>query len=345
MRKYYSVFLVLCSLIIWPNALEASLLDDLLEAAQVSQAEREKEGPILAPTLIPQAKIQSQLGSYLVEKLRVKQEEEKSQKKAKRIKSDIRKIEKSLKKLDAGISGWEKEDYSSDLDRLIKSFSKHTKRHESIVEGERIRLAAAEKVEKERVATAKRAERRRLAALEKAKLEKLAAYKERCEGGVSDDPFASFDAPLEPRMDLLVTIGRNKMKLQATNSNCLWLGNYGRPDLVPTLVTEKNYQQNPKNPSQYVLKVIGKGVTTIETGKTYKVTSKGQFVLDFKKHQCLYTKTDGARTKLACDDGSSESNNPAEMSCKKIIQLFGDNAVAAGQKYGMTAMARYYECL
>ena len=356
MRKYYSAFLILCSLIIWPNALEASLLDDLLEAAQVSQAEREKEGPILAPTLIPQAKIQSQLGSYLVEKLRVKQEEEKSQKKAKRIKSDIRKIEKSLKKLDAGISGWEKEDYSSDLDRLIKSFSKHTKRHESIVEGERIRLAAAEKVEKERVAaakraekervaTAKRAERRRLAALEKAKLEKLAAYTERCEGGASDDPFASFDAPLEPRMDLLVTIGRNKMKLQATkNNNCLWLGSDGRPDLVPTLVTEKNYQQNPKNPSQYVLKVIGKGVTTIETGKTYKVTSKGQFVLDFKKHQCLYTKTDGARTKLACDDGSSESNNPAEMSCKKIIQLFGDNVVAAGQKYGMTAMARFLEC-
>jgi hypothetical protein len=134
------------------------------------------------------------------------------------------------------------------------------------------------------------------------------------------------------------------MKLQATNNNCLWLGNYGRPDLVPTLITEENYQQNPKNKSQYVLKVIGSGVTTIDTGKTYKVSSKGQFVLDFQKNQCLYTKTDGSRTKLACDDGSSESNNPAEMSCKKIIQLFGDNVVAASQKYGMTAMARFLEC-
>ena len=358
MRKYYSAFLVLCSLLIYPNTIEAGLIDDLLEAAQATQAEREKQGPVLAPTLIPQAKHQSQLGSYLVEQLRIKQEEEKSQKKAKKIKNDIRKIEKSLRKLDAGISGWEKKDYSSDLDGLTTTFSKHTKRHKNIVEVERNRLvaaekaekerlAAAEKAEKERVAAAKRAERRRLAALEKAKLEKLAAYTERCEGGaLSDDPFASFDAPLEPRMDLVVTIGRNKMKLQATkNNNCLWLGNYGRPDIVPTLITEENYQQNPKNQSQYVLKVIGSGVTTIDTGKTFKVTSTGQFLLDFKKNQCLFTKTDGARTKLACDDGSSKSNNPAEMSCQRIIQLFGDNATAAGQKYGMAAVARYTECL
>jgi hypothetical protein len=356
MKKYFSAFLVLCSLIIWPNVLEASLLDDLLEAAQETQAEREREGPILAPTLIPQAKFQSQLGSYLVEQLRIKQEEESSKKKEKRIKNDIRKIEKSLKKLDSGISGWEKKDYSSDLDRLTKNFSKHTKRHESIVEVERARLvaaekaekervAAAEKAEKERVAAAKRAERRRLAALEKAKLEKLAAYTERCEGGVSDDPFASFDAPLEPRMDLVVTIGRSKMKLQATNSNCLWLGNYGRPDLVPTLITEENYQQNPKNQSQYVLKVIGSGVTTIDTGKTYKITSKGQFVLDFKKNQCLYTKTDGARTKLACDDGSSVSSVPAEMDCQRIKQIFSKNMTAAVKKYGAGGMTRYTECL
>ena len=83
MRKYYSTFLVLCSLIIYSNTLAASLLDDLLEAAEEAKAERERMGPVLSVTLIPQAKNQSQLGSYLVEQLTIKSKEEKNKGKAK----------------------------------------------------------------------------------------------------------------------------------------------------------------------------------------------------------------------------------------------------------------------
>ena len=176
------------------------------------------------------------------------------------------------------------------------------------------RIAAAEKAERERIAAAEKAERERLAALEKARLERLAAYKARCEGdAASDDPFVSFNATQQgPRMDLVLDLGKKnngeedfitKMKLQATkNRNCMWLGNAGRPDLVPTLITENIFQQNPKNTSQYVLNINGSGVTSIVRGKTFLINSQGRFVLDFEEYQCLFQKTDGAKMVIACND-------------------------------------------
>ena len=119
----------------------------------------------------------------------------------------------------------------------------------------------------------------------KAKKEKLAAFIERCEpGGESDDPFAAFNATQEPRMDLVLYLGE-AMKLQATKiRDCMWLGNSGRPDLVPTLIDENIFQQNPNNDSQYFLNTNDRGVTSIVRGKTFKINSKGRFVLDFEKY-------------------------------------------------------------
>ena len=156
MRKCYSVFLVLCSLFIYSNAQAENIFEELLKAASEAEAERIRQGPVLALTLIPQAKNQSQLGSYLVEQLRIKSKEEKNNGKAKKIRNDIRKIEKALRKLDAGISGWEEKDYSPNLDKLITTFSKHLKRHKNIVEVERNRLAALEKDKQEREAAQKK---------------------------------------------------------------------------------------------------------------------------------------------------------------------------------------------
>ena len=367
MRKCYSVFLVLCSLFIYSNAQAENIFEELLKAASEAEAERIRQGPVLALTLIPQAKNQSQLGSYLVEQLRIKSKEEKNNGKAKKIRNDIRKIEKALRKLDAGISGWEEKDYSPNLDKLITTFSKHLKRHKNIVEVERNRLAALEKDKQEREAAqkkarlekiaAKKAEQKKIAAAkakaekqkrvaeEKDRLRKLAAFKVRCEGdAVSDDPFASFNATQEPRMNLVIDIGRSKMKLQATkNSNCMWLASFTDPAMVPGLVTEKSFQQNQNNKSQYVLNVV-RNVASI-SGKKFGVTSKGQFVLDFEKSQCLFKFPDGRQLKIACDDGRSVTNNTAEMSCQQIMKMFDRNRTAAMQKLGRVGAARYADCL
>jgi len=363
MKKYFSVFLVFCSLFIYSNS-QAQLLGDILKKA-VAEADQEqalqlqirlRDGSKIAPTLIPQAKIQSELGSYLVEELTIQNEAEKNKQKRRNIQREIRKIEKDLGRLDTSISGWESGDYSADLDKDIGTFSKYTKKYNNIVAVERERLAALEKARQEKLAAAEKAELERLAVLEKARQEKLAAFIERCEpGGASDDPFAAFNATQEPRMDLVLSIGNSKMKLQATkNGNCMWLGNYSRSDVIPALVTEGNFQQNPNNTTQYSLEIDTSGerpaVTSISPLK-FSISIPGRFILDFEKYRCSLLKEDGSQQQIPCDDGIvpevsvAERSEPAQMTCQRLIQMFENNATAATQELGFQGTVRLAECL
>jgi hypothetical protein len=386
MKKYFSVFLVLCSLFIYSNTQAQSLLENIIKAGQAdNQAalqKRLREGHILAPTLIPQAKIQSQLGPYLIDQLYIKIEAEKNKQKRRSIQRDIRKIEKDLDKLDAGILSWEKRAYSTDLAKLTATFSKHTRKYKNIVEvlqerlaaeeAERERIAAEEKAEQERIAAEEKAEQERIAAEDKAEQEriaaeekaererKLAAFIERCEPG-SDDPFAAFNAAREPRMDLVLKIGINqrtgqpiRMKLQATkNGNCMWLGNYDRSDVVPALVTEGKFQQNPNNKTQYSLDIDTDGkkpaVTTISNKIKFAISIPGSFILDFENYRCALVKQDGSQQQISCDDGSvavvADPNDPSQLSCPQIMQQFEFNATAAAQRLGAIGMVRWAECL
>ena len=271
------------------------------EAAAEAEEKRISEAPKLAPRLIPQANIQSQLGSYLVDQLYIKAAAEKNKQKQRTFQRDLRKIERDLERLDAGIFGWEERDYSTDLNQLTTAFAKHTRKYNDIVAVEEERIIA----EQERLAAEEKARLEKLAAEEKARQERLANYISYCEGdaALSDDPFASFnDTQQAPRMDLVLYLGE-AMKLQATKiRDCMWLGNSGRPDLVPTLIDENIFQQNPNNDSQYFLNTNDSGVTSIVRGKTFLINSQGRFVLDFEEYQCLFQKTDGAKMVIACDD-------------------------------------------
>jgi len=318
------------------------------EAAAEAEEKRISEAPKLAPRLIPQANIQSQLGSYLVDQLYIKAAAEKNKQKQRTFQRDLRKIERDLERLDAGIFGWEERDYSTDLNQLTTAFAKHTRKYNDIVAVEEERIIA----EQERLAAEEKARLEKLAAEEKARQERLASYISYCEGdaALSDDPFASFnDTQQAPRMDLVLYLGE-AMKLQATKiRDCMWLGNSGRPDLVPTLIDENIFQQNPNNDSQYFLNTNDSGVTSIVRGKTFKINSKGRFVLDFEKYKCLFQKTDGSKMLIKCDDGTGledlVTNNPAEMTCKEIMRIFDSNRTFATQKLGMSGTVRYTECL
>ena len=339
------LFLLPLLIFLSPGASADDDVKDLMKLAVLSgivsggeaEEKRISEAPKLAPRLIPQANIQSQLGSYLVDQLYIKAAAEKNKQKQRTFQRDLRKIERDLERLDAGIFGWEERDYSTDLNQLTTAFAKHTRKYNDIVA-----------VEEERII----AEQERLAAEEKARQERLASYISYCEGeaALSDDPFASFnDTQQAPRMDLVLYLGE-AMKLQATKiRDCMWLGNSGRPDLVPTLIDENIFQQNPNNDSQYFLNTNDRGVTSIVRGKTFKINSKGRFVLDFEKYKCLFQKTDGSKMLIKCDDGTGLedliTNNPAEMPCKEIMRIFDSNRTFATQKLGMSGTVRYTECL
>ena len=76
-------------------------------------------------------------------------------------------------------------------------------------------------------------------------MNKLKAYIARCEPSTaSNDPFAAFNTVGEKRSDLVVQVGSSEMKLQATKTGCMWLGNASRADIKPSLIIEDNYQQN-----------------------------------------------------------------------------------------------------
>ena len=364
MRKYCSVLLVICSLYIYTDT-QAQTFGDLIkqsmaEADQKSARQLEirlRDGSKLAPSLIPQAKNQSQLGSYLVKELTVLNEAEKNRQKQRNRSREIRKIERDLGSLDSAIDAWEREDYSPDLNTSTTTLSKHTTKYNDIVFEERERLAALEKARLEKIAAAEKAERERLALLEKAKKEKLAAFIERCEpGGESDDPFAAFNAAQEPRMNLVLRIGSSKMKLQATkNGNCMWLGNYDRSDIIPALVTEENFQQNPNNKAQYSLDIDTSGqspaVTSITDAIKFSISRPGSFILDFEKYQCAFMKPDRSRQAIPCDDGVipevsvAEKRAPTQMSCSRLIQMFENNATLAAQQLGFEGTVRLAECL
>lgn len=349
MRKYYSVILVLCSLFIHSGAQAQNFLEKMIAEGLEAEEVRLSEAPKLAPTLIPRAKIQSQLGSYLVAQLGIKQEEETNKKKLKKIKKDLSKIKKDLKKLDAGISGWERKDYSSKLDKLIKTSSKHTKRYQSIVEVEQNRLAeiekaeqnkiaARKKAEQNKIAARKKAEQNKIAARKKAKQNKIAAYKTMCEGSVSDDPFAAFDLPdTEDRLKLTAEIDRKKIKLQATEKGCLWEENAKDSSILPELVDASLFQQNPKNTSQFI----------------YSGLRDSKLILDFAKYQCLSQKKDGTKQKIACYDSSviastqitstkvttsksngvSSSSSITEITCSALYKEFQANEFKTIRKY------------
>jgi len=381
MKKYCSVLLVICSLYIYSDT-QAQSFSDLIKQS-IAEADQEnarqlqirlREGSKLAPTLIPKAKNQSQLGSYLVKELTILNEPEKNRQKKRNRSREIRKIEKDLGSLDLGIDAWERKDYSPDLNKLTVTLSKHTTKYNDIVSSEQERLAALEKARLEKIAAAEKAERERLALLEKARQEKLAAEKkarqeklaafiERCEpGGASDDPFAAFNAAQEPRMDLVLVIGQARMKLQATkNGNCMWLGNYDRSDIIPALVTEENFQQNPNNKAQYSLEIDTSGqkpaVTSISDAIKFSISRPGSFILDFEQYQCAFMKPDRSRQAIPCSDGrvvdnmpsnsnsSNDTRDPARMNCNEIINMFEQNATVATQQLGFQGTIRLAECL
>ena len=70
----------LCNLFVYSNA-QALSIGDIVEAAGQGERDRISEAPKLAPRLIPQASIQSQLGAYLIDQLYIQLGAEKNKQK------------------------------------------------------------------------------------------------------------------------------------------------------------------------------------------------------------------------------------------------------------------------
>ena len=342
MTKYYPTFFILCSFFIYSNAQAQSPFDLLaggLAAGVESEKKRKAEAPKLAPGFILRAKHHSHLGSYLIEQLRIQSEDpETNRKKVKKIRIDIKRIEKDLRRLDLGISEWEVGDYSKKLDKLTATFSsKHIKRHKNIVEVEQERIAAAERAEQERIAA------------------ELKAYQLRCEpADISDDPFASFNATaVEPKIDLVLNIGRSKMKLQATkNGSCMWLGNADRNDIKPALLIENSYQQNPNNKTQYSLKITsgagGSAIYSITPKMRFGISTIGRFVLDFENYRCALIKDDGSQIKIDCSDGMpinlSDVSDIINEDCKVVSDIFRRNRIAFLKEFKTNGTLKLADC-
>jgi len=88
MKNYVSMFLILSCLLMNSNVQGQNFLESMLAEAEKSEQLRLREAPKLAPTLIPKAKTQSQLGSYLIGQLSDLEEGEESKKKAKKMRSE-----------------------------------------------------------------------------------------------------------------------------------------------------------------------------------------------------------------------------------------------------------------
>ena len=342
MKNYVSVFLILSCLLINSNAQGQNFLESMLAEAEKSEQLRLSKAPKLAPTLIPKAKTQSQLGSYLIGQLSALEEGEESKKKAKKMRSKLKKIKKDLGKLNSRISSWEIQDYSADLSKSVKTFAKHLKTHSDLIEVERDRLAAAERAEQDRVAAANKAEQNKIAARKKAAKDKIAArkkaakdkiaaYETACEGESSDDPFAAFDEPdTGDRLRLTAEIDSKKIKLQATTEGCLWEEDPNDSSILPKLIASSLFTHNPKNTSQFV----------------YSGLRDGNLILDFTKYRCLSQKKDGTRQKINCYDTASAnidqtsgaktvkptSSNP-QVSCGSLYSEFEANEARTLNKY------------
>jgi hypothetical protein len=335
MKNYVSVFLILSCLLINSNAQGQNFLESMLAEAEKSEQLRLSKAPKLAPTLIPKAKTQSQLGSYLIGQLSALEEGEESKKKAKKMRSKLKKIKKDLGKLNSRISSWEIQDYSADLSKSVETFAKHLKTHSDLIEVERDRLAAAERAEQDRVAAVnkakqnkiaarKKAEKDKIAARKKAEKDKIAAYETACEGESSDDPFAAFDEPdTGDRLRLTAEIDSKKIKLQATTEGCLWEEDPNDSSILPKLIASSLFKHNPKNTSQFI----------------YSGLRDGNLILDFTKYRCLSQKKDGTQQTLACYDSASAnivktSANVGNTSGSKTVKPTSSNPqVSCGSLY------------
>ena len=384
MKKYYSVFFILCSLFLYSNAQAQFSLEGLIEASQEAERKRISEAPQRAPTFIPRARNQSRLGSFLVEQLTIQSEDPETNKRtARKIRTDIKKIGKDLNKLDAAIADWEQEIYSKKLDKLTATFSKHTKKYNNIVvveqariaaveqariaaakaEQERIaaakavqkRIAAAKKTEQERIAAAKRAEQERIAAAKRAEEARIAAaelkaYQARCEPG-SDDPFAAFNAAGETRLNLLIDLGSARMKLQATiDGSCMWLGNATNPGVTPVLLIEESYLQNPNAKSQYIVynNKNNPGIQSITPAMKFVFPTPGAFSLDFATYECAFQIAGSSTNKLTCDDGAplrlTDIKDIVTANCVDVIKLSNKNSVAFIDHFEGAGLVRLGEC-
>ena len=343
MNRFFPVLLILITISFSSNSQAQLSLGGLIEAAQESEEKRKREAPSLAPSLIPKGKNQLSIVNFLIEELTSQSESEEIKKSdARKIRNEVKKIQKDADRLSRAITEWEAQDYSEKLDKRIKNTEKHTIKYNSVV-----------KVEIERIAAAKRAEQERVAAAKKAREEKLAAYIQKCEpSNTSNDPFAAFNTSGEKRSDLVVQVGSSEMKLQATKSGCMWLGNASRPDIKPGLITEDSYQQNPNKDSQFILNVTklsnGKNAIQSVTGNLrFNMGAAGRFMLDFEQYNCAFTRENGNQSTLSCSRGPIDFNDIDDIateSCDTVNLLWQQNATAFGAEFGLKGSARATEC-
>ncbi len=376
MNKFFPILLILITISFSSNSQAQLSLGGLLEAAQEAEEKRKREAPSLAPSLIPKGKNQLSIVNFLIEELTSQSKsEEISKRDARKIRNEVKKIQKDADRLSKTITEWEVQDYSEKLDKRIKNTEKHTIKYNSVVkveieriaaekraEQERIaaekraeqeRIAVAKKAEKDRIAAEKRAEQERIAAAKKAREEKLAAYIQKCEpSNSSNDPFASFNTSGEKRSDLVVQVGSSEMKLQATKSGCMWLGNANRPDIKPGLITEDSYQQNPNKDSQFILNVTktsnGKNAIQSVTGNLrFNMGAAGRFMLDFEQYNCAFTRENGNQSTLSCSRGPIDFNDIDDIAtekCDTVNLLWQQNATAFSAQFGLKGSARATEC-
>ena len=165
---------------------------------------------------------------------------------------------------------------------------------------EQARKEAEEKAEQARKEAQAREATKKRKEQEETAAKNQAAYLTKCEGGVSDDPFAAFDSQdTSDRMKLTVKYGGNNIKLQANESGCLWEEDPNNANVLPKLIDWTAFQQNPNNSSQFVISV-----------------DDGSLILDFTKYQCLSKSANGTTQKLECYDSLSPPTPPEKKVTK-----------------------------
>ena len=328
--KQFAKILFLLPLIFLSTGASADLFDDIMNAAQESEDKRLLNAPNIAPKIIPEANNQSMLGSYLVEQLTAEGDKRKRQ--------SLNTIKRDLRKLNTGITGWEAGDYSSNLEKSLEKFKKHTQKYKNMLAPRLAEINAQMEVERARLAAEETEKQARLAAEEAERQKKQDAYLDRCEGGASDDPFAVFDTGnnTEDRIKLRIDDSYGIL-LAANKDSCLWnieINRNNEETTLPTLLPEDSFQQNPNNKLQYLL--------NIENDK---------LILDFANQQCIL-QVGSSKKVIACvdPDSSKESNQAAKatntsststtqsssisrpspsISCRKLLDDFEANEMKA----------------
>ena len=140
--KQFAKILFLIPLIFLSTGASADLFDDIMNAAQESEDKRLLNAPNIAPKIIPEANNQSMLGSYLVEQLTAEGDKRKRQ--------SLNTIKRDLRKLNTGITGWEAGDYSSNLEKSLEKFKKHTQKYKNMLAPRLAEINAQMEVERAR---------------------------------------------------------------------------------------------------------------------------------------------------------------------------------------------------